>query len=250
MKKQERIQKILELLGKKSSLTTNEIIEELNMSPSTVRSDIREIHTRNLAQRYHGCLVPLSTESDYLSLEFRSNWNISVKKTLAKKLLDSLPYTNMIFLDESISALCVAQEIKARNLSMTIVTNSLLIMQELSKENNINIISLGGYLMNEQQAFVGKELERAFTNYNIPIGIIGAGGLCAKGTLESFPPIFDVKKVIVKYVDQVYLIADSFKFSHSGGQLCVLWSEIDVFCSNYDPCLIDFDLENFRGKII
>ncbi len=85
------------------------------------------MYSRKIIERSHGKinLFHDNPNTKYHSLEFRKTWNIDIKMHLAKKILDNLVATKIIFLDESVSALCIAKEIKQRKINIDIVTNSL-----------------------------------------------------------------------------------------------------------------------------
>lgn len=253
MDQAQRIQKILQLLEKNRVLSTEEIINEMGMSSATVRSDIRKIHEMGLANKTHGKIEVIDKlpQELHAKVGFRKIWNIQSKRYIAKKIVDQLPQTNLIYLDESITALCVAQELKKRLRPMSIVTNSFLIIQELINCPEFSIICAGGHLVENAQGFGGQSTLQAILECNVPLAVMGAFGLNSQGTLEIVPAIHEMKKTIAEKVPTVIVVADNFKFTHSGGYLCIPWKNINIFGTNELPADLSIDdLEGFTGQII
>ncbi|MGL5955714.1 MAG: DeoR/GlpR family DNA-binding transcription regulator [Brevinema sp.] len=249
MKYPQRIQRVLKLLDKHKELSTQDLVQDLGLSPSTVRGLMRQIHEMELANKVHGKLINKNPEALHTKLNFRKVWNIHAKQYIAKKIVDQLKTVHIIYLDESVSALCVAQELKKRRQIKTIVTNSFLIIQEFIDDKEFTVICAGGHLIENAHGFAGRATIQFILDYNIPVAVMGAFGLNSKGTLEVNPLIFELKKTIADNVPRIILAADKFKFDHSGGTLCIPWKNIDIFCTNEFSTDIN-SLEGFVGQII
>ena len=78
-----------------------------------------------------------------------------------------------VFLDSSSTALAIAQHLKSHH-HLTIVTNSVAIVQEMLDANHIAVVMMGGTLRRDTASLVGDSWLEPLKKYNIEKGFFGA----------------------------------------------------------------------------
>ena len=127
MLKIERFSRIEEELKKKGSLDIPTLSQMLECSDETVRRDLRELETLGRLNRIRG--------GAYLSDKYDKTYASPLRKTLyqkeksqiSRKAIEFVHDRDVVFLDSSTTCLTLAGLLLDSKLSLTIVTNSMLI---------------------------------------------------------------------------------------------------------------------------
>ncbi|MBR4030957.1 MAG: DeoR/GlpR transcriptional regulator, partial [Clostridia bacterium] len=160
----ERQKRILELLSIDGAVMVSKLSAEMGVTEETVRRDLEKLEANELLRRTHGGAIPIDGGSYELSLEKRKALNVEVKQALAKKAVQSVASGDTIFLDASTTTFYMAKELKTMK-NITVITNSLRVINELAGVEGIKLIAVGGIVSNNQ-SFVGATTENFITeNY-------------------------------------------------------------------------------------
>ncbi len=120
-----------------------------------------------------------------------------------------------IFLDSSSTALAIAQSLKQRRY-LTIVTNSLIVAQELLDAPGVNVVLLGGTLRRETASLVGGGLD-VLRQFNIQRGFFGAHGLSlTEGLTDVSLEEAELKRPLVGMCRRVIATLDDTKWGRVG----------------------------------
>ena len=156
MLKIERFARIEEELKKKGSLEIPSLSQMLGCSEETVRRDLRELESVGKLNRIRG--------GAYLSDKYDKTYASPLRKTLyqqeksqmSQKAMEFIHDRDVLFLDSSTTCLTLAGLLLNSKLSLTIVTNSMMICSLCTEPNShINLICLGGSLRARTLSFVG-----------------------------------------------------------------------------------------------
>ena len=96
-------------------------------------------------------------------MEKRKVLNVEAKQALAHKAVEYIASGDSVFLDASTTTFYMAREIKTMK-NVTVITNSLRIINELSGIEGIKVIAVGGILSNNQ-SLVGSMAETAIQDH-------------------------------------------------------------------------------------
>ena len=109
-----------------------------------------------------------------------------------------------------------------KDMNLTVITNSLIAVHELSGLQNINLIVSGGSLRHESQSLIGIPSLGFFTTINADILFLGATGFSlTKGASASNIMEAETKKMMISSSEDVYLLIDSSKFGiNSLSKIC------------------------------
>lgn len=228
----ERREKIVEILHKKASVTVKELSSLFNVTDETIRRDMKKLQKENLISKSYGGATlkeKMFVEENYKK---RQVTNLDKKSAIASKILEYIKDGDTIFLDSSSTNLQIARQID-KNLNVTIITNSVHSLLELSKSNAIKTISTGGMLRTESLSLVGPDAVNTLSNYYVDKVVIGCDGISMeKGITEYNNLENQIKKAMVSSGTRVFLTVDSTKFNKVSFIKSILFEEINVIVTD------------------
>lgn len=214
MKLNEKEQLIIDSLKRKDVITNIELSEILQCSTVTIRSLIRSLEKKGLIIRTHG---GAKLCNDYLDIHIPAG-NIfkerEAKLRIAEKAYQYIAERDTIILDDSSNSYYLAQVIKKySDKYLIIITNSLPVIAELSTCSAVEIISIGGVLRGNKNAFVGDFAIEMLKNLKATKAFIGVHGIDPEFGITSIGnEQMMIKKQIFKIAQYVYVLTCSEKF--------------------------------------
>ena len=157
----ERRNLILEKLQEERRVVVSELSDLFGVSEETIRRDLDKLDKEGYANKSYGGAVIREGLSLDLPFNVRKNRNVSSKQKMAEIVASLIREGDHIFLDASTTDVFVARALKDKN-HLTVVTNSVEILLELSDVSGWNIICTGGVLMEGYLAFIGSKTEEIF----------------------------------------------------------------------------------------
>jgi DeoR/GlpR family transcriptional regulator of sugar metabolism len=146
-----RCVKILDLLASNRKIKVKLLAEMLDISQVTLRKDIDNLEKMGIIRRIHG----------YASLDGADNTgrriaiNYSIKRRIAKAAAQIVEEGETVMVESGSCCALFAEELALAKKNVTIITNSVFIVNYICKFRDIKIILLGGYLQPESQVLVG-----------------------------------------------------------------------------------------------
>ena len=141
---EERHQAILNLIAQNGKITTSEIQEQFGVSYDSAKRDLRILEEKGLLKRTHGGAIParqiasgkppMVTCKDIS--EVKDNY-----MAIAQKAVSMIQNHDVIFITSATVGYFMAQNIPD-TLQIRVVTNSIVIAEELRKRANISVIML------------------------------------------------------------------------------------------------------------
>ena len=174
MLKEERQQRILELVRREGKALASELSERLVVSEDTIRRDLRDLAEMGLLQRVHGGALLASPGT--APHRVRDKEHIQSKEAIARATLQLLRAGQVIIMDGGTSILQVARQMP-RDLRVTIITNSVPVAQTLNEHEKVEVILLGGKLYKDAQVTVGVETVEALRTFQADLCLLGVCSL-------------------------------------------------------------------------
>ncbi len=141
----ERRNLILEKLQEEKRVVVSELSQLYSVSEETIRRDLDKLEKEGLATKSYGGAVINEDVGIDLPFNVRKNQNVQGKQKMAEIAASMVNDGDHIFLDASTTAVFVAKALKEKE-RLTVVTNSMEILLELSDVSGWNIISTGGVM--------------------------------------------------------------------------------------------------------
>ena len=140
-----------------------------------------------------------------------------------------------IFLDASSTAVFVAKALKTKE-RLTVITNSMEILLELSDVTGWNIISTGGRMKEGYLAFLGSRTEEAIRSYYADKVIISCKALDHEwGIMESQEAFGSTKRCMMASGRKKILVIDSRKFDRTAFYVAGNLRDVDVVVTDTKP---------------
>ena len=149
-------------------------------------------------------------------MEKRKQTNLVAKEKLARVAASYIIPGDTVFLDSSTTTFYIAKEIKKIK-NITVITNSLRVISELTNIEGIKVIGIGGIVSNNQST-VGYIAEKAIANdfFATKFFFSSKGVSAENGILESNEHECAIKKQMIKNSTEKYYLCDASKIERVG----------------------------------
>lgn len=210
---------IVEMLRANGSVTVAEVQAQLGVSPMTARRDLTELSRRGIAHRTHGGAVIPSISAHEDSFAQRLEAETEAKRVLAKAATELLSPRDAVFVDSSTTSYFVAKRILEVGLEITLVTNSLPVMQLVAAQSppNTELVAVGGLLRKLTQSFVGPHAIRTIEGHFTDHAFVSVKAITETGVLADVDPLeAEVKRSMIAQASNATLLIDRSKLSARG----------------------------------
>lgn len=231
----ERRNLILEKLQAEKRVVVSELSQLYNVSEETIRRDLDKLEKEGLAIKSYGGAVINEDISIDLPFNVRKNQNVSGKQKMAEIVASMVHDGDHIFLDASTTAVFVAKALKDRE-RLTVITNSMEILLELSDVSGWNIISTGGVMKEGYLAFLGSRTEESIRSYFVDKVIFSCKSLDKDwGIMESQEAFGSTKKAMMSSGKEKILVIDSTKFDQTAFSVAGKLRDVDIVVTDKEP---------------
>lgn len=231
----ERRNLILEKLQEEKKVVVSELSQMFEVSEETIRRDLDRLEKDGLAiKSYGGAILNEDTSID-MPFNVRKKRNPSGKKVIAELISDLIEDGEHVILDASTTAVFIAKAMKQKK-RMTVITNSLEIMIELSDVSEWNIICSGGSMKEGYLALVGPRANEGLGAFNVEKAIFSCKGIdMEKGVTDSNEHFTQAKQTMMSSARETILAVDYSKFGTVAfSKICNI-NKIDIVVTDKKP---------------
>jgi len=207
----ERRELILKYIHDNRVASSEELSQHFNVTNETIRQDLNYLNEKgHIIRTFGGAML----KDDYdPSLEQRTIINFEEKQKIAKKALEFIDRKDLIVMDAGSSVIEFARRIEEDS-EVVIVTNSLEILNRLSKVKGITVIGAGGKLRTRSMSFQGTNAENTIASYNLQKAFISAEAIgLNEGIMDTNEAEASVKRCMIDVAREVTLLVDHSKFA-------------------------------------
>ena len=235
----ERHAVIQNLLHKSGIVKTQDLMNILNCSESTIRRDLDQLEKEGYLKRIHGGAKRVYQLDEELTTQEKSFKNIQEKQIIGKFAASLIEENEVIYLDAGTTTLAMIDFIQVGNI--TVVTNGIQHASLLS-DYHINTILLGGNIKASTKAMIGSTSLRNLESYRFDKAFIGINGIDQEfGCTTPDPEEAAIKKLAIEQSANSFIVADQSK-----------WNKVNFVrvCDIDDVSIItnlgDLDLTSYR----
>jgi DeoR/GlpR family transcriptional regulator of sugar metabolism len=210
---------IADLLRSAGSVTVADLELRFGVSSMTARRDLAELERQGLAKRTHGGAVLPAISAHEDSFGSRVERDADAKAALAEQAMHTISAGESIFLDSSSTSFFVARRVLDRGLAVTLLTNSLPVMQLVASQSgpNVDLVGVGGTLRSLTQSFVGPHAVHTVKAHFADRLFMSVKGVTADGTLTDADPLeAEVKRAMIEQAAEATLLLDRSKLEARG----------------------------------
>ena len=209
----ERRNRILEELQDEKKVVVSELSKLYKVSEETIRRDLEKLEQEGFATKSYGGAVLNENVAFDMPLTIRSKKNVGAKQRVAELAAAQIHEGDHIVLDASSTDLYIAKSIKSKQ-HLTVVTNSIEIILELSEVPGWTVISTGGNLMEGYLALVGPQAESTLRSFYVDKAFISCKAIdFDHGIMDSMETFTSMKQAIIDSSTKSYLVVDHTKFN-------------------------------------
>jgi DeoR family transcriptional regulator of aga operon len=207
----ERQKQILSLLTRQGRLSVAEIVAQFSISEATARRDLESLASQGKAQRVHGGVISMEQAPPELPVLDRKSEQMDEKARIGRAAAGLVADRETVFLGSGTTVLEVARNLRDRK-NLTVITNSLPVLNMLAGLKEITVISLGGMLRESELSFIGYITEQALIEVHADKVFIGTRGVSLEhGLTNDYLPETLTDRAIMKIGREVIIVADYSK---------------------------------------
>ncbi|WP_309084939.1 DeoR/GlpR family DNA-binding transcription regulator [Chelativorans sp.] len=235
----ERLAAVLAEIETQGRITVTDAASRFGVSAETVRRDLKLLASDRRVQLVRGgAILARSSTSPALqgealpSVEFRVRSNEAEKDAIGRHAAELVADGQVVLLDGGTTTLSVARHLKPRR-NLTVVTNNLLVAQEIGRRPGWRVHVIGGELSPLSMSLVGLSAVQGLQNVAVDIAFLGAAGVSATGGFTSPDPFeSELKRGMMAIARRVVVVADHTKLTTSGFAAFATPEKVDVFVTS------------------
>lgn len=230
---QERHAIILEMLQQRNIIKISDIANRFGISNLTARRDLDALQDQNLIRRVYGgaVLVEQAAEGSEGAAAFRRRADRTEIRAIGKAAAAMVQPGDILFLGTGTTVLEVARHIRHLN-DLTILTNSLAVINELADTGNVLYV-LGGKLDKEEHSFSGAYASQMLQTFCADKAFVGCGGISkAQGITDYSPQVAEIDRLMVQKSSCAVLVCASHKFETNTLSVVCPLSELDMIITD------------------
>ena len=231
----ERRNAILSKLYLDGKVIVSALSQEFDVTEETIRRDLDKLDKEGLVKKSYGGAVLVQNFSTDLPHSVRKKANVEAKQKIAEKISTLFQDGDCIMLDASSTALLLLNYI--RNLkNITLITNSVEALIELSDKDDWNVFSTGGKLKKGSLSLVGPSAEKTIRSFHVDYAVCSSKGLdITRGITDSNEKDSEMKQAIFESAETKILCVDSSKFDKISLIKVGNVNEVDIIATDTEP---------------
>ena len=213
-----RREKIVQQLARENVVRVAELSEIFDISEVSIRRDLEHLERKGLLQRVHGGAVEASADVGDQVAPLVAH--LEEKRRIGRAAAELVRPGDRVLFDSGTTVLEVARTLGGdpiRTGSLTAITCSLPIVQELGHHRWVQMLLLGGIYLAERRLVTGPQTIESLNNLHADKMFLGADGMTlSHGVTTSTVLEAEVDRAMIRAADEVILVADSSKVGGIG----------------------------------
>jgi DeoR family myo-inositol catabolism operon transcriptional repressor len=231
-----RRQQIEEYVKTHGSASLDELCQHFDVSKNTIRRDMNELETRGLVKKVYGGVVWNHNETTLIpSIAQREVTMQEAKSKIARKAAEWVHDHDIIILDSGTTVVQMVEHLITRQ-NLTIITNSVPVLDATSAYEQFHVIVTGGDLYHPTASFVGMEAISWLKRLNARTVFLAATGISLIKGITNYSTIeAEMKKAMMEISERIILLVDHTKFDVVSLMTFADLKDIDVVITDTPP---------------
>lgn len=231
----ERRNAILSKLNLDGKVIVSQLSCEFDVTEETIRRDLEKLDKEGLVKKTYGGAVLVQNFNTDLPHSVRKRANVESKQKIAEKISGLFHDGDCIMIDASSTALSILKYIKKLK-NITLITNSVEALIDLSDKDDWTVFSTGGKLKRGSLSLVGPSAEKTIRAFHVDYAICSSKGIdIARGITDSNEKDSEMKQAIFDSAENKILVIDSSKFDKiSLIKVCDV-NDVDIIATDTEP---------------
>lgn len=233
MIKEERLQRILQIIQKDGHATAGDLARDFCVSEITIRRDLGELAERGFIHRAHGGAMintPQSQEPPIIQRQLREK---ECKEAIARKAAALIQDGESIYIGSGSTTAYVAHYLNNIK-QLTVITNALNISTDLATDPNVTVVVLGGMMRREELSLIGHIAEQSLREVTFDKVIMGIPAVDLKaGLTNDYLPEVVTDRTILNRAREVILVADHTKVGKVASAFVAPLNRVNTFITDW-----------------
>jgi len=210
----ERKREILSKLNSDGKVIVAELAKEFGVTEETVRRDLEKLDNEGLVSKIYGGAVSKKNSALDLPYNVRVSVNVDEKEIISELVAEHVRDGDRLMLDSSSTDIYIVKKLKAKK-NLTVITNSVKILLELSDKPDFTVLCTGGSLKEGSLSLNGSSAEKMISSYHVDAAIVSCKGLdMTLGVTDSNEADGQIKQAMFASADKKILALDGGKFDN------------------------------------
>ena len=157
---------ILKTLAEHGAARTIALAKQMKVTDETVRNDLINLEKRGFLKRVHGGALALTHKSLHEDTDTQDHVSIQI----AKKTVQNIPTSVVMFIDSSTMGYQICNHVNSRDTH--IVSNNPTLLTRLEGIPSLSFYCTGGRFDREAQVYVGQDAAHAAGSLNIELVVL------------------------------------------------------------------------------
>jgi DeoR family glycerol-3-phosphate regulon repressor len=222
---------ILNKLKNSGRVLVDELVDEFNVTPQTIRTDLNELSKAKKLVRVHGGARLLDGREN-VEYEARRQIAASQKVLIGKAASRIIPDNASLFINIGTTTEAFSDALIDHK-GLMVITNNINVASRLRLFKDNEVIITGGVVRSSDGGIVGEATVDFIENFKVDFAIIGSSAIDSDGSLLDFDfREVKVAQAIIKNARHVILLADSTKLRRNAPVRIGHISQVDTFITD------------------
>lgn len=214
MLKEERFQKILDMINENNIIKITDINKKLGVTEITIRRDLKVLEEKGFLKRIYGGAKKVEEPSNRegfaeLSSNEKRKINIDQKKHIAKIAADIIEEGDIVYIGPGTTNELIYDYLKVSYAK--IITNSMPVFLRFKDDRRYEIILVGGRYRSHTDVFVGSFTNDNLQSMRVKVAFVGTNGIYNDSITTSNEEEGVCQKIIMDNAVKKYILCDSSK---------------------------------------
>lgn len=226
------------------TVSVGDLSTALDVSASTIRRDLHQLDRAGVLTRVHGgaALAAALVDGPDSGRPFAdvARAHTPERSAVAAAAAARVRDGEVVALDIGTTTALLARELRGR--AVTVVTNSLAVLDELRHDDAVELILLGGLVRRSYHSLVGVLTEDAVAQVGVDRAFLGTSGIGPGGhVMDTTFVEVPVKRALIAAAREVVVVADGHKIPGSGTMRVCVGDDVDVLVTTVDadPAILE-----------
>lgn len=210
-KRTERQHAIADAVMQQGALRIEEIADQFKISVMTAHRDLDELQARGLLRKSRGTATALASTLVESSVVYRRAQRQEIKRELAAAALQYVGSGQSVLLDDSTTVHQIIP-LLAEVAPLTVITNSLIAVNEVTMIDDISLIGLGGEFHPWCASFMGRMTNQAIGRLRSDLLLMSAAAIVGRTVHFQALETVDTKRAMLDASTTRVLLVDHTKF--------------------------------------
>lgn len=217
----ERHQIIISKLQEEGSINVVDLCKELDVSPVTIRKDLKLLEDKSLLFRTHGGATLSNPYTIDRPVNEKEKLQSNEKTNIGAKAASLIEANDSIVIASGTTVLALAKNIQPKT-SLTVITSAIHVAQELLRHPEVEVLLLGGILRKSSSSVMGPYAENILADFFCSKLYLGVDGIDLEyGYTTTNAMEAHLNRQMIAISQRTIVLADSTKFGKRGfGKIC------------------------------